>query len=163
MNQPLTNIQIEQATGIQDIMLYSSLKHYDTITDLLDDGEFKLILIEIKPNNGHYVAIYRNKNEIVYFDSYGILADNELKWVSSFYRHLLGEDTREIHRLTRGFNLVCNRIKFQGSTSSTCGRYCILFIEMSKMGYSLSQIQQFLKRNKGKDSYDALICKLVTI
>jgi hypothetical protein len=164
MNKPLTNIQIEHATGIpeKDIILYSSLKNYDSITDLLDDGDFRIILIELKPKDGHYVAIYRKGNEIIYFDSYGLLADDELRWVSSFYRHLLGEDNREIHRLCNKFKLICNRVKFQGSNSSTCGRYCVLFIEMSKMGFTLSEIQHFLKRHKG-DSYDKLICQLVSI
>jgi hypothetical protein len=164
VKRPLTNIQIENNVGIpqEKIIVYSHLRNYDSITDLLQDGDFRIILIELKPNNGHYVAIYRRNNDIIYFDSYGIIADGELKWVSSFYRHLLGEDHKEIHRLCRNFKLICNRIKFQGNTSSTCGRYCILFIEMSKMGYSLTEIQDFLKRSKGNGSYDKLMCRLVS-
>ena len=164
MNKPLSNQKICHALGVpeDDIILYKQLHKYDNIDDLFKEDFFKIILIETKHNNGHWVSLLKDNDTFIFFDSYGLAPDAELNFIPKLQRLLLGEDHREIGRLTRGKKLIYNRVVLQGKDSSTCGRWNILWLEMFKMGYSLPQFQQFIKRNK-TTSYDALVCKLVNI
>lgn len=164
LNVPLSNERICNALGVpeNDIILYKKLHQYDNIDDLFKEDNFKIILIESKKNNGHWVSLAKDGDSYVFFDSYGLSPDAELAFIPKLQRMLLGEDHRELSRLLRGKKLIYNRIVFQGKTSSTCGRWVIAFIEMRKMGYSLPQFQQFVKRHK-TTSYDNLVCQLVPI
>ena len=162
INVPLSNKKICNALGVaeDDVLLYKDLHKFDTVEDLILKYPFRIILIETKHNSGHWVSLLKDGDDYIFFDSYGYAPDFELNLIPRFMRLLLGEDHREITRLCRGKKIIHNKIKFQSEKSSTCGRYNILWIEMWKMGYSLAQFQDFLKKHK-KTTYDALVCDLV--
>jgi len=163
INIPLSNQKICNALGVaeDDVLLYKELHKFDTVEQLFEKYQFRIILIETKPNSGHWVSLLKDGDTYIFFDSYGYSPDYELNLIPKLQRLLLGEDHREITRLCRGKKIIHNKIRFQGANSSTCGRYNILWIEMWKMNFSLPEFQSFLKRNKGDMSYDELICKLV--
>ena len=164
MDIPLSNTQINKAVGPDsyDILLYKDLHKYDSIDELFYEDDLRIILIESKAGVGHWVSLIKNGDTFIYFDSYGKSPSHWIQFLKPFYRNLLGEDPAEIKRLSKGHKLVWNRMKLQGKDSSICGRWQILFYEMHKMGYSLSEFQKFMKLHK-KTTYDALCLSLVQI
>ena len=164
MNIPLSNTQINKAVGPDsyDILLYKDLHKYDSIEQLFYEDDLRIILIESKPNQGHWVSLIKDGDTFIYFDSYGKNTSHWIQFLKPFYRNLLGEDIDEIKRLARGKKLIYNKMKLQGKDSSICGRWQILFYEMHKMGYSLPEFQHYMRQNK-KTSYDALCLSLVQI
>jgi hypothetical protein len=170
---PMSDADLERHTGIKpsDIIKYSDLKNYNDITDLLpSDKSARIILIEDKYNSGHWVAILRYGKTIEYFNSYGAKWDTDWKFINKMVRLILGQNTNEMTRLMDkakqdGWNTVWNDKKFQklDNNIQTCGRWCVLRIEMMKMGYSLPEFRAFIKKHtkEQKVSSDYLVAKYV--
>jgi hypothetical protein len=166
LSTPLSKDELCSFLGCreEDIIPYSTLRNYDTIEQLLpDDKTFKILLLEEEPRRGHWVAIYRKSSMICYANSYGEKPDRDMNCIPRLVRKMLGEDRPEISRLCGEREIWYNDVKLQGKTSQVCGRYCVYFIEMNKMGYSpdeaLDKLMK-LKHSKQYDSYDEAICAL---
>ena len=107
---------------------------------------------------------------INYFNSYGAAPDTDWKFINRMIRVILGENTNEMSRLMKqakieGFETEWNRTKYQRVSSAiqTCGRWVILYVEMMKMGYTLSQFKQFIKeqaKTTGKP-FDYVVAKYI--
>jgi hypothetical protein len=99
-----------------------------------------VILYETEPNWGHWVACVDTPEGIEHFDSYGIVPDNELKWVPEGFAKGSGQDVKRLLELLYDENqrigtpINYNAHKLQGPTSSTCGRWCILRNMFSRLG-----------------------------
>ena len=137
------------------IIKYSELSNYTCFSQLLpNEQDFIVLLIEQKENSGHWVCIVRENENIYLFDSYGSSLDRELGFVEKSMRVLLGEDKRYVERMIKckcakckDFNIIENVSKFQSLKNdiATCGRWCILFIEMTnKMKYDLNEFASFV-------------------
>ena len=152
------------------IMKYSELENYSSITDLLPDQfDYRFILIEEKRNSGHWTVLVRNKNNIYYFDSYGVRPDGQWKYISNFIRTMLNQDSNDLtkllnHAKKEGFNVESNKVKYQSDADgvSTCGRYCICFVKMIELNYNLNSFENFLDKNCDRYAcnYDILMCRL---
>ena len=113
---------------------------------LPNDNDYKIILLEEKKNNGHWVVVIRQKGKFYYFNSYGSKYDNDLFIIPRLTRCILGESRMEFKRLLDGGSMDWNKQKFQGKTSSTCGRWCCLFvIYTTKLGFTPKQTIDFMK------------------
>lgn len=155
IKKPMSDADLERYTGIkpEEIIKYCELKNYEKIQDLLPtDKSFKIILIEEKYNNGHWVAVTRLFDTITYFNSYGSAPDTDWKFISRMIRTILGEGTNEMTRLmksaeTEDFHTEWNHTRFQRLSAQvqTCGRWCALFVELVKMGYTLKEFTDFVK------------------
>jgi hypothetical protein len=153
--KPLTDGDIERHTGVkkEEIIKYSDLKNYPKIEDLLPaDKSFKIILIEDRFNSGHWVCVMRYDKTIEYFNSYGCKWDTDWKFINRMIRMILQQNTNEMTRLmdtasADGWKTIWNKHRFQKLSSKiqTCGRWCVLRIEMLKMGYTLQQFYDFIK------------------
>lgn len=158
ISKPMTDADLEKYSGVhpEDIIKYSDLKDYPTITDLLPEKkDFRIILIEDTYNSGHWVGIFRNGQEIEYFNSYGAKWDYDWKFINRMIRTILGENTNEMTRLMEqaekdGFKTSYNKYRFQklGSQIQTCGRWVIFRIEMFKMGYNNEEFKQVVDKMK---------------
>lgn len=163
---PLTNHEICSMVGYkeEDIIPYSTLSKYKTIQELLpEDKSFKILLLEEAPNRGHFVALYRQDDLIIYFNSYGEKPDRDMNCIPRCVRKMLGEDKPEISRLCDGMTIWYNERRLQGKDSQTCGRYCVFAIEAMKMGYSPDQVIELLSKHKertGYDTYDEAVCSV---
>jgi len=170
-----TDLDIKTALNCDDnqILKYADLVNYDCFDKLLPnkDFDFKVILIEMKENCGHWVCIVRKNNEIYLYDSYGTPIDKELGFISKAKRMMLGEDTMFINRILNRcnckLNIYENSAQFQSLKPgvSCCGRWVILFIEMVKLGYSLEEFVNFVftaSENEGKPT-DILVCDWIPI
>jgi hypothetical protein len=171
ISKPLTDGDIERHTGIKEVLKYSELKNYKSIEDLLPtDKSAVIILIEDKLNSGHWVAVMRYGKTIEYFNSYGAKWDTDWKFVNRMVRMILGENTNEMTRLmdkasADGWTTIWNKHRFQklDSKIQTCGRWCVLRIEMMKMGYNLQEFYDFIKKREKEmgEKSDFIVSKFV--
>jgi hypothetical protein len=170
---PLSDADLERHLGVkpEEIIKYSELKNYNDITDLLpDEKSFKIILIEDSYNSGHWVGVMRYGKTCEYFNSYGAKWDTDWKFISRMKRLILGQSTNEMTRLMdkaekEGWNVVWSKHRFQklNGNIQTCGRWVILRISMMLMGFSLSEFDTFIKKQKKETggSSDYIVTKYV--
>jgi hypothetical protein len=92
-----------------------------------------VLLYETEPNFGHWVCIVDTPEGIEHFDSYGILPDNELKWVPKGLRHSTGQDVKRLLSMLydTGQKINYNEHRLQSKDAMTCGRWCALRIHFS--------------------------------
>ena len=84
------------------------------------------LIMNTEPQNKpgkHWVAMYINENRFgLYFDSYGFPPLNEE------FKEFLDKNCSA---------WTYNKIMFQSYNSFTCGDYCVLFILLESLGYSI--------------------------
>ena len=81
------------------IMKYSELESVNDLNDLLLPQDYRIILIETKNNVGHWTAITRNDNLIVWFDSYGLAPDQEFEFIPVKMQQILDEQGKPLTKL----------------------------------------------------------------
>ena len=149
------------------IMKYSELSRYNNIEELLpNDKDFKLILTETEPNSGHWCVLMNSKGKIIWYDSYGIIGDGELKFIPRMMNKLLHQTTHPIHRLFKqakkdGIQTEYNTFKYQSESDDvcTCGRWCVLFVLLMNLNFSLKEMEEFIKRQVYEKSKPAdILC-----
>ena len=160
----------------QKIIKYSDLKNYNNIDQLLpNDNDYCIILIESEKNSGHWCCLTRQKNVITEFDSYGCKLDNELNYIPQSMRSCLGETPNEVKNILKtrgkGMRLEQNTEKLQGKGDpsngidvDTCGRHILSFILANRMGYSIKDYNDLIKReteSTGKPP-DILVCDWIS-
>lgn len=158
ISKPMSDAEIQSHTGIkaEDIIKYSDLRNYKTMGELLPtDKSFRIILIEDRFNSGHWVCVMKYGKTIEYFNSYGAKWDTDWKFVNKMVRMILGENQNDMTRLMNqaekdGWKCIWNKYRFQKLKNhiQTCGRWCVLRIEMMKMGYDLDEFARFIQKRK---------------
>jgi len=140
VSKELTGTEIAELIGTDGLVItYPELYRYDSIDELFSNGINKVVILYLQDKRGetyqgHWVVLTKHRNRVLFFDSYGILPDNELRWNNS-------TDNRELnqHRgnyLTtllkdyadRGGTVEYNEKRFQEHNHgvNTCGRYAVL-------------------------------------
>ena len=76
------------------------------------DGAYVINLDEHKVTGTHWIALFCNKNRIVYFDSFGV-------------EHI----PKEIKKFIGNKNIKANIYRIQSNNSIMCGYFCIEFID----------------------------------
>lgn len=150
----ITDNDIHQYLGPNfPIIKYSQLNNYNHINELLPkDNDCCIILVENVPSSGHFVAIGKRGDMIVQFDSYGGQIDGELNYITSVMKTILGEHKNEMNDLIKRSDMktIYNKTKFQSQKkvcdvdSSICGRACIIFCSLFRMGYSLEDMKKII-------------------
>jgi len=135
------------------ILTYADLKEYNNILHVLpNEKDYRIVLIQEKPNSGHWCCLIRNHNNIMWFDSYGISPDGELKFINKDMNILLGQNEHQIHRLMKtapsDFTKEYNHFDFQSFDEdiATCGRWVMWAILMNNLNYSLDEMKEFIER-----------------
>ena len=85
------------------------------------DGSYIINLDEYADVGTHWIALFSKKNEIVYFDSFGV-------------EHIL----EEIKEFIRNKNIKANIFRIQDNNSVMCGYFCIGFIDFMLAGKKLT-------------------------
>ena len=89
---------------------------------------------------GHWVAMLRNpKNEVMLFDSLATPINE------------LNPDLKQFFKNNGIKELIINRKQYQNEDNSTCGRYAVLIVALSKLGLDFRQIIDFMDKLKGSD------------
>ena len=88
--------------------------------------QFSLVFNLSKHNEegSHFVAIYKNKHQLIYFDSFG--EPPQKKLIKQFLKK---------HEKNRKF--LYNKIKIQDDTSYFCGIFCLSFLVSQENNMSL--------------------------
>lgn len=109
------------------IILYSDLKKFNNIDEVLDPYDCVVILYETKPSYGHWVCLIRHNNKIEYFDPYGKPPDNPLDYVDPKLKKKLGADYPILSKLLyeSPYKIVYNGYPLQtlSKNISSCGRH----------------------------------------
>ena len=73
----------------------------------------------------HWIALFCNKNDIVYFDSFG-------------FEHIPKEIKEFIDRPSQNKNIIANIFRVQTNDSVMCGYFCIELIDFILAGKNLT-------------------------
>jgi len=153
MKTNITDLDLKRYFPNETVMKYSELATVNSLDEILPhDKSFKIILIEEHYNLGHWVLILRYNNTYEFMDSYGLKIDQELKFIHRIQNILLGQGKKYLtalfDKLPKGSKKVWNNKRLQkvNNNSSTCGRWVIMRILLMKMGYNLTEFQDFVLR-----------------
>ena len=155
---PLSDHDIKRmCDGKVKVIMYSDLKKYKTLDQLLKPYGSVIILYRTGENYGHWCCLNKiNKNTVEFFDPYGNMVDLDLKWTDEKTRKQLGQDLPLLSKLMYDspYRLDYNHHKFQNikdASLATCGRWCVLRILLKDL--TLKQFSKiFLKKKKSPDS-----------
>lgn len=153
MNKSLTDKDIKYAIGNCIILKYSDLSKFLHINELFIK-KFVIILFETKFNYGHWCLLFKNtRNSIEFFDSYGLMPDSQLKYISSVFRK---HNNMIYPHLTYLLLFCSNKIEynnhiFQKSKNNiaTCGRWVIL--RCLFYNYNIDEFYEIIKSKKKKN------------
>lgn len=180
ISSPLGDDDIKKFLPNANIIKYSELKNYNSITDLLPNNKsYAIILYENQPNSGHWTAIMRYKIDgedvIEFFDS---LADNgepdsELKWINKKQNKLLGQGKKILTEMLNNCNMpvIFNKLKFQsegnekdGNNINTCGKHCVFrIVNLLDKDMNLIDYIKFMEgvKKDSENTYDEIVSHLI--
>lgn len=174
LNYSLSDADIRTILGHgAKIVEYKDLSNYEDMDDLLpNEKDYVIVLVESKPNSGHWCAITKGNGTITLFDSYGSKIQDELNFISKAMNRMLGQTKGELDRLIDSvpdhYEVVYNKDRLQAEKPdiATCGRWTSLFVTMFKdMNYDLHDFLEFIE-NQIKETGlppDVLVCKYIPL
>lgn len=163
------SLNMEQISKILDgkvnIISYDKVRDYKTIEDLLGVHKKCVILYLTSPTYGHYVCVWEYKGSIIFFDSYGILIDNELNFVPNHLKKELGSNHRYLTELMYNSKkpIEYNQYQLQKKANNiaTCGRWCCC--RLKNYTISTDEFASIFNAVKREIPLDELIVKLVPL
>tara|TARA_R110002153_G_scaffold155426_1_gene307450 strand:+ start:177 stop:692 length:516 start_codon:yes stop_codon:yes gene_type:complete len=165
LNYSLSGEDILRALdGKCNLIQYKNIQRYKTIDELLGKYNKCVILYNTTENYGHFTCVYKYNGTIYFFDSYGIIPDDELKWQKCYGKDCLAP-TRYLTKLFYNSKhpIEYNEYPLQEKASgiTTCGRWVI-----NRLKYPEISVDDYYKIFKDASRYmniDKLICKLVPL
>ena len=173
MRQDMSDVDIRLYLS-EPIMKYSEFSKVQDIGEILKkSGDYRIVLLEEKKNDGHFCCIFRyklpnKKPTIVWWDSYGDGIDKELKFIPEWLRRQLGENTPFLSKLlkdwvAKGGRVEWNHHRYQKlwTKSACCGRFCVVRLKCLQCGYYTEEdFFQFMKRYEKKFGLNSeqLVC-----
>ena len=161
INKPLSNKDIMNNVNHNiSFIVYPYLKKYDDIDDVFNGNKSILILYLQNKNFGHWTCINKlSDNLIEFFDPYGFIIDQELKFNTKKKNKLLDQSSPILSKLliNSKYKLSYNEFSFQdnGSNINTCGRHCV--VRMNNLGLSLLKYKSVFDDFKGIYSPDEIV------
>ena len=116
---PLTNFEIKKY--YQKEPRFNGVYSRNNPPKTLNDGAYVINLDEYTDIGTHWIALFCNRTEIVYFDSFGV-------------EHVL----EEIKEFIGNKNIKANIFRVQANDSVMCGYFCIGFIDFMLSGKKLT-------------------------
>ena len=107
---PLTNFEIEKY--YENESRFNRVFSRDNLPEKIKNGAFVIHFDEYLDTGTHWIALFCKKNEIVYFDSFGV-------------EHI----PEEIKEFIGNRNINANIFRVQANNSVMCGYFCIRFID----------------------------------
>ena len=116
---PLKNFEIQRY--YQNEPRFNGVNSRNNLPKKIKDGAYVTNLDEQVDVGTHWIALFYNKNEIVYFDSFSV-------------EHV----PKEIKEFAENKNIKANIFRVQGNNSVMCGYFCIGFIDFMLAGKKLT-------------------------
>ena len=107
----------------------------------IKDEAYIINLDEFESIGIHWIALYVNGNNIIYFDRFGV-------------EHI----SKEIRKFSGDKNIITNIYRIQAYDSTLCRYFCIAFIDFMLKGKSLLDYANFFSPNN-YDKNDKIILK----
>ena len=107
---PLTNFEIQRY--YQNKSRFNGVYFRNNLPKKIKDGAYVINLDEYADVGTHWIALFCNRSEIVYFDSFGV-------------EHV----PEEIKEFIGNKNIKANIFRVQSNNSIMCGYFCIGFID----------------------------------
>lgn len=118
MDKMFSNFDLQKITGAK-VMLYNELSNVKDIEKYLP----LIILYDVCPHYGHWTCVFNQGDKIEFFDSLGVIPDDELRIMGS------GNSKPLLLRLLHktGKKIIYNHRRLQRSEEgiNTCGRWVI--------------------------------------
>ena len=118
----LTNFEVQKY--YQDESRFNGVFSINNLPKKVKDEAYVIKLDEYAYVGTHWIALFCNKNEIVYFDSFGV-------------EHV----PEEIKEFVGNENIKANIFRVQAKNSVMCGYFCIGFIDFMLAGKNLLILQ----------------------
>lgn len=137
ISKALSDSDIRQALNNDvNIVKYSELKNMKNIDELLRNDR-AVILFELKKNDGHWCSVVRNKERIIFTDSYGMFPENEIDYIPVSFKYVSKQDRGYLLKLLYNQNLPVHfsqyRLQKLENGINTCGRYCVIRCIMKEL------------------------------
>ena len=116
---PLTNFEIQRC--YENEPRFNGVYSRNNLPKKIKDEAYVKNLDEYEDVGTHWIALFCNKSEIVYFDSFGV-------------EHV----PEEIKEFVGNKNIKANIFRVQANNSVMCGYFCIGFIDFMIAGKKLT-------------------------
>ena len=116
---PLINFEIQKY--YENESRFNGVFSRNNLPKKIKDGAYVINLDEYADVGTHWIALFCNRNEIVYFDSFGV-------------EHV----PEEIKEFVGNKNIIANIFRVQANNSVMCGYFCIGFIDFMLAGKKLN-------------------------
>ena len=116
---PLTNFEIQEY--YKNEPRFNEVFSRDNLPKTMKDGAYAINLDKYKDVGTHWIALFCNRSEIVYFDSFGV-------------EHV----PEEIKEFIGNKNIKANIFRIQANNSIMCGYFCIGFFNFMLAGKKLT-------------------------
>ena len=123
-SHPSTNFEIQKY--YQDEPRFNGVYARNNLPKTIKDGAYVINLDEYTDVGTHWIALFCNRSEIVYFDCFGI-------------EHV----PEEIKEFVRNKNIIANIFRIQAKNSVMCRYFCIRFIDFMLAGEKLTEFTSF--------------------
>ena len=120
---PLTNFEIQKY--YENEPRFNGVFSRDNLPKKIKDGAYVIKLDEYADTGTHWIALFCKKNEIIYFDSFGV-------------EHI----AKEIKEFIGNKNIKANIFRVQANSSVMCGYFCIGFIDFMFAGKKLTDYKK---------------------
>ena len=118
-SHPLTSFEIQKY--YQNEPRFNGVYSRNNLPKAIKDGAYVINLDEYADVGTHWIALFCNRNEIVYFDRFGV-------------EHV----PEEIIEFVGNKNIIANIFRVQANNSVMCGYFCIGFIDFMLAGKKLT-------------------------
>ena len=139
-SHPLTNFEIQKY--YKNEPRFNGVFSRNNLPKKIKDGAYVINLDEYADVGTHWIALFCNRNEIVYFDSFGV-------------EHV----SEEIKKFVGNKNIKANIFGVQAN-NSVCGYFCIGFIDFMLAGKKLTDFTSMFSPHDFKKNDDIILSYL---
>lgn len=151
IGKPLSDKEVLRlVNGKANLILYPQLHKYKSIDEILGPYDATFILFESEPRFGHWCCLFKEGNDVEFFNPYGGYPDDSLKYIDKNFRKISNQLIPYLSylMLDSPYELFYNEHKFQKMEEgvNTCGRWCAVRLLCRDIS-----LDDFAKYFRGKD------------
>ena len=135
---PLTNFETQKY--YQNEPRFNGVFSKNNLPKKIKDGAYVINLDEYADVGTHWIALFCNRNEIVYFDSFGV-------------EHI----PEEIKKFAGNKNIIANIFRVQANDSVMCRSFCIGFIDFMLAGKEFTDFRNLFSPYNFKKNDDIIL------
>ena len=138
LSHPLTNFELRKY--YQNEPRFNGVYSRNNLPKKIKDGAYVINLDEYEDTGTHQVASFCKRNEIVYFNSFGV------EHVPEEMKKIIGQK-----------NIILNTFQAQANNSIMCGYFCIGFVDCMLVGKWLTNFTNLFSPFNFKNTDDIIL------